>query len=87
MDGLAHQTTSNCRFQAYLAQLSPRRRFNDTTDCAQKHHGGFSSKKRTYFLQEDGNISLASLAFLGRLPVGVGGGAAVIVHGDGAVGG
>ena len=35
---------------------------------------------RTYLLEEDGNVFLASLAFLGRLPVGVGGGAAWVVH-------
>ena len=34
----------------------------------------------TYLLKEDGNILLAGLCLLGCLPVGVGGGLAVVVH-------
>ena len=44
-----------------------------------------NNSSKTYLLKEDGDILLVFLAPLGRLPVGVGGGVAAIVHVRGAL--
>ena len=52
--------------------------------CSQSHTNlsrvQTTDRYATYLLKEDGNILLAGLCLLGCLPVGVGGGLAVVVH-------